>query len=105
MSLKTEENRMYDKINWKIVASCTAGFVAGAVATLLYTPVKGETVRENVKEKISSSYTSVSTGVKHYAGAPAANASAARLQIERLFAAVSAGVEEARKTRRSFDLK
>lgn len=96
---------MYDKIDWKLVASCAAGFVAGAVVTLLYAPASGEEVRESAKEKISGGYDVVSTGLKKYTGAPVGNIVGAKFQVERLFAAVTAGVEEAKKTRSCFESK
>ena len=91
--------------SWKFWAALGAGAVAGAVAALLYAPVEGAELRRRaggLASNVASRVAGVAgTGLTLYG----TNARHAGFQIERLFAAVSAGVEEAGRVRDEFRRK
>jgi gas vesicle protein len=76
-------------------AAFIAGIAAGAATALLFAPAKGETTRKQLAARVSSAYAGAVAQAARY-GETAANA---RFQIDRLFASVAAGIEEARVVR------
>ena len=88
--------------NWKFWAMLGAGFITGTVAGLLYAPMEGAELRRragglatNVAHSAADTANKVAaaaqSGVTVYGGA----ARSAGSKIERLFKAVSAGLDEA----------
>ncbi len=95
--------------DWKFWAALGAGAITGAALALLYTPADGEEMRRRVGEMAAN----VADGAKGAAGRVAeaaqsgvtvygASAKSARFQLERLFNAVTAGVEEASRVRADY---
>jgi gas vesicle protein len=98
--------------SWKFWAALGTGFIAGAVTALLYAPMEGAELRGKVGElatNVAGSATETANKVAVAAsksvtvyGAVARNAGS---QIERLFGAVAAGVDEANRVRDDFKSK
>jgi len=95
--------------DWKFWAALGAGAITGAVFALLYAPTDCEEMRRRVGQMA----TNVADGARGAAGRVAeaaqsgvtvygASAKSARFQIERLFKAVTAGVEEASRVRADY---
>ncbi|HOC93966.1 MAG TPA: YtxH domain-containing protein [bacterium] len=72
-----------------------AGLAAGAAAALLLAPAKGESTRKQLVARVSSAY----AGAVAQAARAGETAASARFQIDRLFASVAAGIDEARVVR------
>jgi len=84
---------------WQDVAAFAAGVIAGAMAGLMYAPADGATTRKNAAERASSGIEAASKGLEAASSVYSRTFDTGRFQIDRLFTAVSAGVEEARRTK------
>ncbi|MFA6448262.1 MAG: YtxH domain-containing protein [bacterium] len=98
--------------DWKFWVSLGSGFVAGAVVALLYAPMEGAEMRRRTGELASNVASSAAGATTKVAAAAqksvAVYGSAARnagSQIDRLFTAVAAGVDEANRVRDDYKKK
>lgn len=95
--------------DWKLWVSLSAGFISGAVLGLMYAPMEGKEARKKVKIFADDLAESASYTAKRVAGAAQSSVTVygtsiknAGAQVDRLFKAVTAGVDEANRVREDY---
>ena len=80
-----------------------AGAAAGAAAGLMYAPAAGAETRRKLADTAAGGVRKAAGSIDLVTGAYSATGDIARRQVSRLFAAVTAGVEEARRVKEEME--
>jgi len=95
--------------DWKFWASIGAGFISGAVVALMYAPMEGTEARKKVRDLADDLACGASYTAKRAANAAqnsltmyGGTVQKAGTQVDRLFKAVTAGVDEANRVREAY---
>jgi gas vesicle protein len=80
-----------------------AGAVTGAVAALLYAPSRGSEMRRRIGDSAARNIERIADAAESGLSVYGSAANTYGFQIQRLFGAINAGVEEARRIRTELD--
>ncbi len=91
------------RYDWKFFTAIASGFITGTIAGLLYAPTDGKTMRKNITDVVADKTEKTQQLMLSAKHSYQTTTKIAGFQIERLYASVNAGIEEARLVKKKLE--